>query len=322
MKESVSHATSFKHVVFPDSFGGYGRSDNLAARPAASVADDSATVSPRASAPMCPEAESFLRWLLSSAGLSCGHYKRETLARRLPACLRALRAAAPAQARAAVQRNPHLASHALDALLIGVTCFFRDEAVFATLAHNTLPDLLAGWRRCGTDRPFRVWSAGCSEGAELYSIAMLLVECGALTPGAVELVGTDCRPEALERASAGAFDAAAVKAVPPLLLRRYFQFDGERYHVQRAVRAATAWRRRDVLAGVEPGPWDLVLCRNLAIYLQADATASLWAALAAAVRPGGALVLGKAERPVGVAGLVADGPCVYRRESSGSEAGE
>jgi chemotaxis methyl-accepting protein methylase len=270
---------------------------------------------------MPPEAEPFLRFLLSRAGLSFCRYRPETLQRRLPACLRALRATSLCQARAAVQRHPHLAWPALDALVIGVTGFFRDAAVFDTLARKTLPDLLATWRGDSCRRPLRIWSAGCSGGAELYSVAMLLVEHGALAPGAVELVGTDCRPDALERAAGGVFDPAEVKGVPPSLLQRYFKFDGDRYHVQRALRLATAWRRADVLAGAEAGPWDLVLCRNLAIYLQPHATASLWATLAGAVRPGGALVLGKAERPLGVAGLVPDGPCVYRRVPSGSGAG-
>jgi chemotaxis protein methyltransferase CheR len=324
MREAVSHATRFQHVVFPDSVGGYGRTVDLAPPPPARACGTDGPTATRPmplSQPMPLEAESFIRWLLSRAGLSFRHYKHETLERRLPACLRALRVASPAQARAAVQRNPHLAWPALDALLIGVTGFFRDDAVFATLARQTLPDLLERWRNCRPERPFRVWSAGCSDGAELYSVAMLLVENGALTPGSVELLGTDCRPEALARAAAGVCDAAAVKGVPPPLLRRYFRFDGEHYHVQRAVRAAAVWRRADALAAGEAGPWDLVLCRNLAIYLQPDATASLWATLAAAVRPGGALVLGKAERPVGVAGLLPDGPCVYRRVPADSGAG-
>jgi chemotaxis methyl-accepting protein methylase len=131
-----------------------------------------------------------------------------------------------------------------------------------------------------------------------------------------ELVGTDCRPEALARAAAGDFDAAAVKGVPPALLRRHFSCDGGRHRVSPDVRSALRWRHGDVVAGPEPGEWDLVLCRNVAIYLQPEASAALWANLVAPLRPGGVLVTGKAERPLGVRNLVPLGPCLYRKSGA------
>jgi chemotaxis methyl-accepting protein methylase len=313
MNEAVSPAARYRHVIFPDSVGGYGKAVNLSPRQPQGAPADAGPSPAAPTEPLAPEVESFLRWLLSRAGLSFRHYKPETLVRRLPACLRALRVGSVGQARALLQRQPQLAAAALDALLIGVTGFFRDEAVFSMLHRRTLPDLLRRRQAQVGSRTFRVWSAGCSDGAELYSVAILLVELGALSPFGVELVGTDCRPEALERAAAGAFDAATVKSVPPHLLGRYFSFDGSRYHVQRALRAAVRWRCGDVLGGIEPGPWDLVLCRNVAIYLQPESAAALWPSLASVLRPGGALVLGKAERPGGVTDLVTEGPCVYRR---------
>lgn len=313
MNDAVSHAARFRHVVFPDSVGGCARLVDVAPRPPAQWG-----VAPSGRSPerLSPEAEAFLRWLLARCALNFHHYKPDTLVRRLPACLRALRAPSVEQARSLLQGQPHLAAPALDALLIGVTAFYRDEAVFDALLHRTLPDLLARWSACAGRRKFRVWSAGCSEGAELYTVAMLLVELGSLAPDDVELVGTDCRPDALERAAAGAFDAAAVKALPPLLLRRYFTFDGGRYHVQRALRATVRWRRANVLACPEQGPWDLVLCRNLGIYLQPEQATALWASLGGVLRPGGVLVLGKAERPNALAGVTSVGPCAYRRTES------
>ena len=73
------------------------------------------------------------------------------------------------------------------------------------------------------------------------------------------------------------------------------------------------WRTGDVLTLPEPGTWDLVLCRNLAIYLQPEAASGLWRRLGASLRPGGLLALGKAERPTGASDLAAVGPCLYRR---------
>lgn len=317
MREALIKARRYQHVVFPESVGGYGRAVNLAPhQPSGADGAGSEAEATGAGAPvetLSTEVESFLRWIFAQAGLNFRHYKPETLGRRMPACLRALRANSPAQARSIVQRNPQLARPALDAALIGVTGFFRDGPVFESLHRRTLPDIVNRWRSSGGVRPLRVWSAGCSDGAELYTVAMLLAELGTLTAGRVDLLGTDCRHDALERAAAGAFEPPAMKGVPPALLARYFNFDGERYRIHSSLRAATRWRRADVLASPEPGPWDLVLCRNLAIYLQPPMAAALWESLVSVVRRDGALVLGKAERPSAVAGLRSDGPCTYRR---------
>jgi chemotaxis methyl-accepting protein methylase len=336
MDRVVGRAARFRHVVFPDCVGGFGRAASLAHAPVAPATEafqgDEAHVTPaRASqsrhygthqadtAVLSADAESFLCGLFGHVGLSVRHYKPETLARRLPACLRALRASSLAHARSVLQRNPHLAWEAVGALLIGVTSFFRDEAVFDALRGRVLPRLLAG---CAGRRPLRVWSVGCSDGAELYSVAMLLDDLAAsgVGPGAAgcELLGTDCRPAALARAAAGVFEPEAVRGVPPRRLARYFTFDGTHNRIAQSLRAAARWQAADALRRDDdrPGTWDLVLCRNVVIYLQAAATAALWTSLTQALRPGGVLVLGKAERPLGVRGLSMVAPCVYLKGAS------
>lgn len=326
MNKAVPPDLCFRHVVFPDSVGGFRRALNVApARRGAGNCVPAHVPRHHGPHPLSPEGESFLRWLFDQVGLTFHPYKTETLARRLPACLRAVRATDVRHARSVILRQPHLTWDAVGMLVIGVTSFFRDAAVFEALRNEALPNLLA--RRCRewalrgngspVGPPLRVWSAGCSDGAELYSVAMLLAEWGALGAGRAELLGTDCRPDAVARAAAGAFDRAALRNVPPSLRERYCTDEGGVSRVSAALRDVTAWRTGDVLAASEPGRWDVVLCRNLAIYLQPDAAAALWTRLAAAVRPGGLLVLGNAERPVGVRGLVPVGPCLYRREAGG-----
>jgi chemotaxis protein methyltransferase CheR len=338
MDRAVARAGYFRHVIFPDSVGGYGRAVKLArvpraengvftglgpacpqlaagvewAFPSATHAPGDPTGAGPAGAPAA-DAESFLAGLFAHAGLGLRHYKPETLHRRLPACLRVLRATSLTHARSVLQRQPHLAPEAVDALVIGVTSFFRDPTVFDALRRFVLPELLAD---CRGRRPLRVWSAGCSDGAELYSVAMLLSELtGTDAGGRFELLGTDCRPNAVAAAAEGVFDSAAVAGVPPDFLRRHFDFDGNRYRVKDAPRAAARWKVADVLraADAPPGPFDLVLCRNLVIYLQPAATASVWSLLTRSLRPGGILMPGNAERPLGVRGLRPVGPCLYRR---------
>jgi chemotaxis methyl-accepting protein methylase len=337
MDRALARAVRFRHVVFPDSVGGYGRALNVARVSDEVPAPGGCHQTAHAPAPdfgvargrpdcvqnrdarggrhrpatLDADAESFLSGLFGHVGLSQRHYKPETLHRRLPACLRALRATSLAHARSILGRQPHLAWDAVGALVIGVTSFFRDPAVFDALRTDVLPRLVA---ECRGRRPLRVWSAACSDGAELYSVAMLLREIAGAA-AAFDLLGTDCRPAALARAAAGIYDPAAVAGVPPELTGRYLKFDGGRYLVDVALRADCRWRAADVLCREEvpPGPWDLVLCRNLVIYLEPAAASTLWGLLAGALRPGGVLVLGKAERPPGSRGLRVVGPCLHEK---------
>ena len=190
-------------------------------------------------------------------------------------------------------------------MLIGVTWFFRDVPVFDMLRELVLPSLVEG------RKSLHAWSVGCSDGAELYSLAMLLAEMDLLESS--YLLGTDCRAEAIRRGRLGRFDAAAVRWVPPALLERYFEREFSAWQVIPRLRAALRWGTADVLKTPEPGVWDVILCRNTAMYLRIEAMTSLWEQFEMLLRPGGILVLGKAERPVGTKRFSFLAPCIYRR---------
>jgi len=289
---------AYRHVVFPHGGAGGGAPVNFAAAHAGRFIG--------AAPAAATEEESFVRWLFAQSGLDAANYKTETLRRRVPACLRALRAGSISDARLLVQRNPSAVKAALSAMVIGVTGFFRDAHVFSALAKDVLPELT----RRGSAA--RIWSVGCSDGPELYSVAMLLAEQGVLHR--CYLLGTDCRADAVQRAADGAYEPEAIKSVPRELLARYFTVDGGLYRIHSCLRTMVQWRTADAMTLQEPGGWDMILCRNMAIYLRGSSTARLWPALGAALRPGGVLVLGKAERPLGSAGLSMVAPCVYRRQ--------
>jgi chemotaxis protein methyltransferase CheR len=290
-------AAQFRHIVFPRELRGR-KAVNLAvgADPAAQ---------PSAAGSLDAEATAFLRWLFARVGLDADRYREETLRRRLPACLRALGVRSPEEARRLLEEDPGRVTAAMSTMLVGVTAFFRDATVFDYLRDAVL-------RSVAADRPgLAVWCAGCSDGAEVFSVAMLLDELGLLAGSHV--VGTDCRGDAIARARSGVFDAHAIRGVPPDLLARHFTPDGPAWRVAPALRAAVRWRVADLLAGPEPGYWDVILCRNTTMYLRPEVLAPLWGALEGALRPGGVLVLGKAERPLGAGRLAPLGPCVYRR---------
>jgi chemotaxis methyl-accepting protein methylase len=267
---------------------------------------DAVCVSGSEAEPACglaePEAE-LVRRVFSGAGLDASGYRSETLARRIAACLRFLRVEDPAQARRALEHDPRLIAPALGVLLVGVTGFFRDPSVFDAFERELLASR-------SSRRGFRIWSAGCSEGAELYSVALLLERAGRLRDSL--LLGTDCRAEAIDRARAGCYRDDVVRAVPDGL-RRFFQADAGGHRVVPEVRRSVRWEVADLMRDVAPGPWDAILFRNTAMYFRGEVTRDLWPRLEAVLRPGGLLVLGRSERPHRVHGFTGVHPCVFRK---------
>jgi chemotaxis methyl-accepting protein methylase len=185
-----------------------------------------------------------------------------------------------------------MASVAADSLFIGVTEFRRDPVVFDRLAGSILPELIAE-----RGRPLAAWSVGCSNGAELYTLACLLAEADALE--GAQLVGTDVRSSALSQAASGMMTPACAATVPAPWRERYFS----EYHgvltAGEPLRRCAHWIQHDALREPAPAPgrFDIIMCRNVAIYLEPAAAAGLWQSLGAALLPGGCLVVGRAERP-------------------------
>ena len=254
--------------------------------------------------------ETFLRSIFLQAGLDIRAYRLETLKRRIPSCLRALRTSSLDRARWLIRQKSGMLKIAINALLIGVTSFFRDAAIFDSLPAH-LESLAGAATQCSA--PLRIWSAGCSDGAELYSITILLAESNLLQQG-VELLGTDCRVDALTIARAGCYAADMIQGVSPDRLEKYFQRDQNRWIIRDAIRSSVRWRTGDLLSLIEPGQWDVILCRNVAMYFRPEISRRLMANLAHALRPGGLLILGKAERPDSAEVLSPISPCLFRRD--------
>jgi chemotaxis methyl-accepting protein methylase len=293
-------AGRFRHVAFASGLGAR-RAINFGA-----VAAGPEDQHPLAAGKLSGDESIFLRWLFRRAGLDVRHYRAETLQRRLAACLRALRASDVREAKAMLIRDGSLVAVAISAMVIGVTSFFRDSPVFDYLTVHVLATLRQGGRGA------RIWSAACSDGDEVYSVAMLLEEMK-LLDGAY-LLGTDCRGDAIRRARLGSYHSQAVKDVPEAWLEKYFTKEGVRYRISEKMRSAVQFRTADMMEICEPGSWDVILCRNAGMYLRPESAGRLWQRFEDVLRPGGYLVLGKAERPVGTMRLSAVAPCIYRRD--------
>jgi len=243
----------------------------------------------------------FLQWALPRLRLRWAGFRRprRQVCRRVAARLRELGLPDLASYRGCLESQP-AEWEVLDRLCrVTISRFYRDRAVWEALAGEVLPAL-------GPEP--RAWSAGCASGEEPYTLALL---------GELHVVATDVDETVLRRAREGVYAAGSLKELPPELLARGFVQEGARWRVGPEIAARVAFLRHDVRAGAPDGPFELVLCRNLAFtYFDEELQREVAATLAGALLPGGALVLGAHERlPAGAAGFEpwAGAPCAHRR---------
>jgi chemotaxis protein methyltransferase CheR len=181
---------------------------------------------------------------------------------------------------------------AIEKLTIHVTAFFRDVSAFDAIRDEQLPRLLAAASR--SRRPLRIWCAGAATGAEAYSVAMLMAEAGELER--TRILATDVSDSMLTVGRSGLYSRASVHAVPGAFRRYLVPLDDGRFRICDGLRRAVTFRRHDLVKDAYVPGWDLVLCRNVAIYLAASARERVYARLAGALRTGGVLALGTSER--------------------------
>lgn len=200
--------------------------------------------------------------------------------------------------------EPRLREALVDAITTGETSFFRDGRPFELLRFKLVPDLLGADPRAR----LRIWSAACSSGQELYSIAITLREIlFDLERFDVQILGTDISDAAVQRASKAEYSAFETgRGLAPGQLERYFVPAGSGHRVRDELRAIVTVRRLNLLRDARTlGPFDIVFCRNVACYFDRPTRERLYRDIAATLRPGGVLLLGSTESIVDPAGLYA-----------------
>jgi two-component system, chemotaxis family, CheB/CheR fusion protein len=181
-------------------------------------------------------------------------------------------------------------------LLIGVTEFFRDKEAFRILKEEVLPVLLQ--RAFKEERPLRIWIPGCSIGAEVYSIAMVTRELLAHLhlDVSVKIFATDVDQNALKVASKGIYSVDRLAGVPKELLHKYFfQVAPGRMQVDPELRKSIVYSFHDLLSSPPFTRMDLVCCRNLLIYFNADAQQQAISSFYFSLLQNGVLFLGPSE---------------------------
>ncbi|HUQ78533.1 MAG TPA: CheR family methyltransferase [Patescibacteria group bacterium] len=227
-----------------------------------------------------------------------------------------------------LDRRPELLDRLISLVTIGETYFFRHPDQLELLSRQVIPALIDA-RSEDPDRVIRAWSAGCATGEEAYSLAILIHEVAATRPGwQFRVAGTDIDREALRRANRARYGRWSFRAdLGPR--EAWFEWDDEVRHVRPSIREHVLFSGDNLSVDEGPpsalgGQADLILCRNVTIYLSAQARKRIAYRFLNALRPGGWLIVAPVEVSSSVYGAFQafqfDGITAYRRPFDASEA--
>jgi chemotaxis protein methyltransferase CheR len=195
--------------------------------------------------------------------------------------------------------TPDLSQEVVEALLNNETYFFRDKPTFDQLPGEILPEIA---HRRRDMRRLSIWSAGCSTGQEVYSLAMLFNEQAERWQGwTIDILGTDVSHRAINAARSGCYSQFEVqRGLGVTQMLRHFDETARGWQVREDVRCKVRFHQHNIL-GPFPGrmPFDLVLCRNVLLYFDRQVRTQAFARLSSAVMPDGFLMLGAGETAVG-----------------------
>ncbi|TMM51062.1 chemotaxis protein CheB [Sulfitobacter sabulilitoris] len=221
-------------------------------------------------------------------------YKEGTLLRRIERRMALRHMENSADYLALLQDSPEEAARLCSDLLISVTSFFRDPEAFEYLSGNVLHDMVENQT---SGQPIRVWVPACATGEEAYSLAILLIEkISALRKDVkLQVFASDVDETALSVARSGVYPDAIEETVSPERLERFFIHEDHTYRVVPELRDTVVFASQNILADAPFSKLDLISCRNLLIYLNADAQERIIHMFHFALNEDGILFLGSSE---------------------------
>ena len=244
------------------------------------------------------ENDDFLLRVCEELRRKIGHdfsqYKRSTMMRRVQRRMQVIGMTSADDYVKRLRDNEKEAELLFRDLLINVTCFFRDAEAFDFLRREVIPDLL---RSKGAADTVRIWAPGCSSGEEAYSIAMLVAEYVARMDGRprVQIFATDIDEAMLQKARLARYPHSAVRDLPPELLDRYFFPQDDDYCLVQSIRDMVRVSNHNLIKDPPFSRVDMVVCRNLLIYLNPPLQQRLIPVFHYALRIGGWMFLGSAD---------------------------
>ncbi|PYN96018.1 MAG: histidine kinase [Candidatus Rokuibacteriota bacterium] len=263
----------------------------IARHPYLGVAD-----APPSPAPLDVRPEAFdliLRMLREKSGVDFTQYRQTTIRRRIARRMMVHGVDTLDNYRLYLEAHPSQLQALHNDLLVNVTRFFRDSEAFRSLQASVFPGMV---KRQQTDGPIRVWVPGCATGEEAYSLAIGLIESlGETANPSIQLFGTDVSEPAIVKARAGIYPENIELDVPAALLRRFFvKLDGQ-YQVRKAVRELCVFAKHNLATDPPFSKMDLVVCRNVLIYLEPELQKHVLSIFHYALNTPGFLMLGISE---------------------------
>jgi len=193
-----------------------------------------------------------------------------------------------------IKKDPEEKSHLSQILTVTITRFFRDKKVFDILENFILPSMVD--RKGSGD--FKIWSIGCANGEEPYSLSMLWEEKfeEKFPPIHLTLLATDINENLLKRAREGRYKKSSLKEVPEDILRRFFKIEDGFYILDRSIRESVEFIKHDIIHEEPFSGMDIIFCRNLAFtYFSKEGQVGVSKKIAASLKENGYLIIGKDE---------------------------
>lgn len=208
------------------------------------------------------------------------------------------------QAKAKMESSKKIEKEIIDAITTNETLFFRDKSPFELLQHKILPEVIdARTTKSGLKPNIKIWSAAASTGQELYSIAIVIKELLRDSPDYLfTLLGTDISDAAIAQASYGKYNRFEIeRGLDKKYLQKYFTLFGDSWKIKDEIRAMVNFRKLNLMHPLNAlGKFDIIFCRNVAIYFTLEDRKKLFNKLADTLADDGYLVIGSTESLTGV----------------------
>ena len=241
-----------------------------------------------------PEFEALLDYLKRDRGCDLTGYKRATLIRRFRHRMQSINIDSYGSYLQYLQSHLEEYQALLDDVLINVTCFFRDSDAWSYLASDIIPQIIANKP---SNEPIRVWSAGCASGQEIYSLLILLAESLGIESclQRVQCYATDADVLAIKQARQGIYSDREISGISSNLVEKYFELTKQGYVFHPKLRRTIVFAQHDLEKNAPMSKIDLLVCRNVLMYFNREAQASILIRFHFALKNTGFLFLGKSE---------------------------
>lgn len=227
---------------------------------------------------------------------NCNHYEEKHLKRRFAVRMRARDVATYQEYLKILDSDREEYNCLLKVLTVNVTEFFRNPETYEAIREHVLPEIIR-------NKTIRIWSTGCSDGKEPYSIAMLLHEALGQEIGkySIVILASDIDDEALEKAKAGWYPTSEMKGIGEDSLKKYFTAENRGYRVREFLKQCIKFEHLDLISDRKHNSLDMIVCRNVVIYFNKEMKERLYMDFYDVLKYGGFLVLGKTETLLGEA---------------------